>query len=89
MKDLNYTQATMDVIYLLLSFFVTSQAQSQPNIVFIFIDDLGWNDVGFHGFEIMVYFLQKLKTFLTEIGNQYCYVYHSQDHLEYIPVFRI
>ena len=54
MKDLNYTQAIMDVIYLLLSFFVTSQAQSQPNIVFIFIDDLGWNDVGFHGSEIMV-----------------------------------
>ena len=79
----------MDVIYLLLSFFVTSQAQSQPNIAFIFIDDLGWNDVGFHGSEIMVNFLQKLKTFLTEIGNQYCYVCYSQDHLEYIPVFRI
>ena len=58
LKDLNYTQAIMDVIYLLFSFFVTLQAQSQPNIVFIFIDDLGWNDVGFHGSEIMVHFLQ-------------------------------
>ncbi len=27
---------------------------NQPKIVFVFIDDLGWNDVGFHGSEIMV-----------------------------------
>ena len=57
---MNSTKATMNVIFLLFSFFVTSQAQSQPNIVFIFIDDLGWNDVGFHGSEIMVYFLQMI-----------------------------
>ena len=78
LKDLNCTKAIMDVIYLpAFFFFVTSQAQSQPNIVFIFIDDLGWNDVGFHGSEIMVYFLQNLKTFQTEIGNPYFYVCHS------------
>ena len=26
----------------------------QPHIIFIFVDDLGWNDVGYHGSEIMV-----------------------------------
>ncbi len=25
-----------------------------PHVVFIFVDDLGWNDVGYHGSEIMV-----------------------------------
>ena len=29
-------------------------AAQQPHIVFVFIDDLGWNDVGYHGSEIMV-----------------------------------
>ena len=31
--------------------FVVSQ---QPHIIFIFIDNMGWNDVGYHGSEIMV-----------------------------------
>ena len=56
LKDLNLYKTKMHIIYLLLSFFVTSLAQPQPNIVFIFIDDLGWNDVGFHGSEIVVCF---------------------------------
>ena len=29
-------------------------AGQQPHIIFVFIDDLGWNDVGYHGSEIMV-----------------------------------
>lgn len=30
----------------------TSDAQDDPNIVFILPDDLGWSDVGYHGSEI-------------------------------------
>ena len=29
-------------------------AAQQPHIVFVFMDDLGWNDFGYHGSEIMV-----------------------------------
>ena len=29
-------------------------AGQQPHIIFVLIDDLGWNDVGYHGSEIMV-----------------------------------
>ena len=29
-------------------------AGQHPHIIFVFIDDLGWNDVGYHGSEIMV-----------------------------------
>ncbi len=36
---------------LLSSPWAMAQSQNQPNIVFIFIDDLGWKDVGFMGSE--------------------------------------
>lgn len=35
---------------------VVRTQQSPPHIVFIFMDDLGWHDIGYHGSEIMVRF---------------------------------
>lgn len=40
---------------ILVGVVATVVGQSQlPNIIFILIDDLGWNDIGYHGSEIMV-----------------------------------
>ena len=37
------------------TFIILSTALAQqPHIIFLFVDDLGWNDVGYHGSEIMV-----------------------------------
>ena len=46
----------------LLSLLVCSQAVStvQPNVIVIVADDLGWNDVGFHGGDIDTPSLDKL-----------------------------
>ena len=30
----------------------TGKLNEQPNILFILLDDVGWNDVGYHGSEI-------------------------------------
>ena len=35
-------------------------AQTKPNIIFIFADDLGWKDVGFHGSDIKTPVLDRL-----------------------------
>lgn len=35
--------------FVLLTANLALAAQQSPNIIFIFADDLGWNDVGFHG----------------------------------------
>ena len=40
------------LFFTVIAFFTSSQetsAADQPNIVFIFIDDLGWGDVGCYG----------------------------------------
>ena len=43
----------------ILHIFVTSAA-SGPNILFVFVDDLGWSDVGFHGSKIQTPNVDKL-----------------------------
>ena len=45
----------MKQIAFLLALFVigtTAYSAERPNIIHIVADDLGWNDVGFHGSEI-------------------------------------
>ena len=37
-----------------------AQAQKRPNIVFVIADDLGWNDIGYHGSEILTPNLDRL-----------------------------
>ena len=43
----------------ILHIFVTSAA-SGPNILFVFVDALGWSDVGFHGSKIQTPNVDKL-----------------------------
>ena len=43
----------------------------QPNIIFMFIDDLGWNDVGFHGANYSTPNLDYLVTTGIELTNYY------------------
>ena len=40
--------------FLMVYILLVAAVAGQPNIVFIFVDDLGWNDVGYHDSEIMV-----------------------------------
>merc|ERR550532_3280068 len=39
----------MALYFVLSILFVASHSSSKPNIFFLFIDDLGWNDVSLHG----------------------------------------
>ena len=49
LKSLEIMLSTLTLINLIFL-----AAGQQPHIIFVFIDDLGWNDVGYHGSEIMV-----------------------------------
>ena len=40
------------IFVVLAILFGAASLQAKPNVVFIMADDLGWNDVGYHGSEI-------------------------------------
>lgn len=46
-------------------------SKPQPNIVFILADDLGWNDVGYHGSEIKTPVLDRLAEEGVKLENYY------------------
>ena len=39
-------------LVLLLAVVSCSYSQQAPNVVFIIADDMGWNDIGYHGSEL-------------------------------------
>jgi arylsulfatase B len=47
-------------LLLLSSLLLTANGQERPNVIIIVADDLGWNDVGFHGGDIDTPSLDKL-----------------------------
>ncbi|XP_005101283.1 arylsulfatase I [Aplysia californica] len=60
--------ARLSLLYLLLCRTVYS---IPPNIVFILADDLGWDDVGFHGSEILTPNIDKLAQAGVVLNNYY------------------
>jgi arylsulfatase A-like enzyme len=50
-----------------------SAAAHGPNIVFILADDLGWNDIGYHGSDIRTPHLDKLAAGGTRLNQHYVY----------------
>ena len=44
---------------------------SKPNIILIFADDLGWNDVGYHGSEIQTPNMDQLANEGVKLENYY------------------
>lgn len=50
---------------------VTFAAPGPPNVVFIMVDDLGWNDVGFHSSEIRTPTLDRLADNGVKLENYY------------------
>src|SRR5207237_7653320 len=57
----------------LLSLVARSSAAERPNILFIVADDLGWNDVGWHGSEIKTPNLDKLVAGGVNLARNYVY----------------
>lgn len=55
----------------LLLFVVHSSAQSSPNVVLIVADDLGWNDVSYHGSEIQTPTMDRLAKEGVELNRFY------------------
>jgi len=56
---------------LLLVISLSVEAADQPNIVFIMADDLGFNDVGYHGSEIMTPNIDRLALTGVRLENYY------------------
>lgn len=59
------------VFLFLLSIGPLSGADGPPHLVFILADDLGWNDVGFHGSEIRTPHLDELSASGVRLENYY------------------
>ena len=55
----------------LLLFTLRCSAQTQPNILLIVADDLGWNDVGYHGSEIQTPTIDRLAKEGVELNRFY------------------
>ena len=58
-------------IFLLILIFFTSYGSSSPNILIILADDLGWNDVSYHGSEIETPNIDKLISSGVELDRFY------------------
>ena len=58
-------------LLLLLSTSLTSASEQRPNVIVIVADDLGWNDVGFHGGDIDTPSLDRLAAEGMELNRFY------------------
>lgn len=62
----------MSILFLLLIFTTSLFAQTkQPNVIVILADDMGWNDVGYHGSEVKTPTLDRLIREGVELNNYY------------------
>ncbi|MEM1219277.1 MAG: sulfatase-like hydrolase/transferase, partial [Bacteroidota bacterium] len=66
------------ICFLQITFFASLIAQSSsdtllPNILLIVVDDMGWNDVGYHGSEIRTPNLDRLATEGVELNRFYAH----------------
>lgn len=50
---------------------IESKKTTQPHILFILVDDLGWSDVGFHGSKIKTPNIDKLASEGVILDNYY------------------
>ncbi|MCP3929782.1 MAG: sulfatase-like hydrolase/transferase [Bacteroidetes bacterium] len=53
--------------------FANCAAQTQPNVILIVADDLGWNDVGYHGSEIQTPTIDRLTREGVELNRFYAH----------------
>jgi arylsulfatase A-like enzyme len=59
------------VLLMLFSTFVSGAETQRPNVIVIVADDLGWNDVGFHGGDIDTPSLDRLAAEGMELNRFY------------------